>query len=263
MQRHLEQRYSIKFCVKLDKTATETFNMIQLAHKEVAMSRAMVFMWHKRFKDGREDVGDDERSGRPSTSRNDENLAKVRQVLNSDRRLSVRLIAEMVNLNHETVHQLVTEDLMMRKVCAKLVPKVLSDDQRARRLAVSEEMLARLQTEPNFLNSVVTGDESWVYEYDPETKLQSAEWHTPTSPRPKKARMAKSRVKSMLIAFFDAEGIIHKEFVPTGQTVNGVFYAAVIRRLKDRVRRVRPELKDGWVLHHDNAPVHNCFDRCH
>jgi len=63
----------------------------------------------------------------------------------------------------------------------------------------------------------------------------------------------------MLIAFFDAEGIIRKEFVSTGQTVNGVFYAAVIRRLKDRVRRVRAELKDGWVLHHDNVPVHNCF----
>jgi len=56
--------------------------------------------------------------------------------------------------------------------------------------------LARLQTKPNFLSSMVTGDESWVYEYDPETKLQNAEWHTPTSPSPKRARMAKSRVKS-------------------------------------------------------------------
>lgn len=93
MQRLLEQRCSIKFCVKLKKTGMETFKMIKEAYKEDAMSRAMVFMWHKRFKDGREDVEDDERSGRPSTSRTDENLAKVRQVLNSDRPLSIRMIA--------------------------------------------------------------------------------------------------------------------------------------------------------------------------
>ncbi|XP_029171344.1 protein GVQW3-like [Nylanderia fulva] len=78
MQRHLEQRYLIKFCAKLNKTATETFGMIQEAYKEEAMSRAMVFMWHKRLKDGREDVDDDDRAGRLSTSRTHENLVKVR-----------------------------------------------------------------------------------------------------------------------------------------------------------------------------------------
>lgn len=98
-----------------------------------------------------------------------------------------------------------------------------------------------------------------VFEYDPESKRQSSEWHTASSPKPKKARMSKSRVKSMLITFFDAKGVIFREFVPAGQTVNGQYYADVIRRLKDRVHRVRPEKKDDWVLHHDNAPVHTCF----
>ncbi|XP_046396633.1 histone-lysine N-methyltransferase SETMAR-like [Ischnura elegans] len=259
MQRLIEQRYSVKFCVKLGKNGPETFQMLQQAYKEDAMSRAMVFVCNKRFKEGREDVEDDDRSGRPSTSRNDDNLAKVREVLNSDRRLSIRLIADRVNLNYGTVFQMVTEDLAMRKICAKLVPKVLTDDQKQRRMAVAQEMLERLQAEPNFLDKVVTGDETWVFEYDPETKRQSSEWHTTQSPKPKKARMTKSRVKSMLIAFFDAKGMIHKEFVPAGQTVNGQYYAGVIRRLKDRVHRVRPEKKNDWVLHHDNAPVHTCL----
>lgn len=259
MQRLKEQRYSIKFCVKLGKNGAETLQLLQQAYKEDAMSRAMVFMWHKRFKDGREDVEDDDRAGRPSTSRNEENLAKVREVLNSDRRLSIRLIADRVNLNYGTVFQMVSEDLMMRKVCAKLVPKVLTDDQKQRRMAVAQEMLELLRAKPNFLDKVVTGDETWVFEYDPESKRQSSEWHTANSPKPKKARMSKSRVKSMLITFFDAKGVIFKEFVPDGQTVNGQYYADVIRRLKDRVHRVRPEKKDDWVLHHDNAPVHTCL----
>jgi len=47
-----------------------------------------------------------------------------------------------------------------------------------------------------------TGDESWILEYDPETKRQSWEWHTANSPLPKKVRMSKSKIKSMLMCFF-------------------------------------------------------------
>lgn len=68
--------------------------------------------------------------------------------------------------------------------------------------------------------------------------------------------MSKSKVKSMLIVFFDAKGVVHKEFVPAGQTVNGTFYAKVLERLRIRVRRVRRKIADTWMLHHDNVPSH-------
>lgn len=78
MQRHLEQHYSVKLFVKLKKTATEIFRMTQEAYKEEAMLRATVFMWYKRFENSREDVEDDNCTGRPLTSRTEENLVKVR-----------------------------------------------------------------------------------------------------------------------------------------------------------------------------------------
>jgi len=106
-----------------------------------------------------------------------------------------------------------------------------------------------------FLSKIVTGDETWVFAYDPETKLQSSEWHTTSSPRPKKSRVVKSQLKVMLIVFFDNEGLVHWEFVPNGQTVNSSFYIEVLKRLRDSIRRKRQrKWENGWFLHHDNAP---------
>ena len=90
----------------------------------------------------------------------------------------------------------------MRIICAKLVPKNLSVEQKANRLEIYQDFLVRLEIEPNFLHKVITGDESWVFDYDPETKRQSEEWLTKSSPRPTKARMSRSRVKTMIIVFF-------------------------------------------------------------
>ncbi|UYV78570.1 hypothetical protein LAZ67_16002032 [Cordylochernes scorpioides] len=147
-----------------------------------------------------------ELSGRPSNSRVDETVAKVKELLNSDRRLSLKMIADEVSVNKFTVHQIIMQYLMMRKVCAKLVHRVLTAEQKQRRVDVCREMLNELENNPDFLDNEVTGDESCTFQYDPETKAQSSEWHTPASPRPKKARMSKSRVKTMLIVFFDKRG---------------------------------------------------------
>ena len=107
-----------------------------------------------------------------------------------------------------------------------------------------------------FFKHVIKSDESWIFEYDSETKRQSSEWHTSNSPRPKKARMSKSKIRSMLICFFDSEGVVHKEFVPQWQTVNKQYYGEVLGQFRKRVHRVRAEIADTWMLHHDKAPCH-------
>jgi len=166
------------------------------------------------------------------------------------------MISSELNLNRFTVHQILTKDLNMRKVCAKVVPKNLMMEQKANQRDVCLDLLDRFEREPEFFSSVITGDESLILEYDRETKRQSREWYTGNSPRPKKARMSKSKIKSMLICFFDSQVIIHKEFVPPGQTVNQRFCWEVLERLRKRVARVRPGIARTWMLHHDNAPCH-------
>jgi len=68
-----------------------------------AMKKTAVYKWVKRFSEGRESVTDEERSGRPATSRTEENIAKVRQILHENRQLTVRSTAEQVNIDRETV----------------------------------------------------------------------------------------------------------------------------------------------------------------
>ena len=90
----------------------------------------------KRLSEGRESVTDEERSGQPATSRAEENIAKIRQIVLENRRLTVRGIAEQVNIDRETVRKILSEDLDMRKVCAKMVPKELTIEQKQRRVTI-------------------------------------------------------------------------------------------------------------------------------
>ncbi|KAM9767815.1 LOW QUALITY PROTEIN: protein GVQW3 [Dama dama] len=132
--RYLEQRISIKFCVKLNKSASETHHLLKEAYGNEVMSRARVFDWHKRFKEGREDIRDDARSGRPVTHRTDENIKKVKDLVCSNRQLTVRMMAEELNLDKETVRLILKENLNMRKVSAKVISGILKDEPKPRKL---------------------------------------------------------------------------------------------------------------------------------
>ena len=139
------------------------------------------------------------------------------------------MIAEELSINKDTVWSIITENLEMCKVCAKMVSKLLSEDQKQQRATVCQDINEPLEDDPDLLGRVSTGDESWIFEYDPETEWQSLQWKSPTSPRPKKARMSKLKVKVMLIMFFDIKGIVHHfEFLPQGQTVNQYLFKEIL-----------------------------------
>ena len=87
-----------------------------------------------------------------------------------DRRVTFRELVEEVGIRTGSVHSILTDDLAMRRVSAKFVPKLLTMEQRQLRLEVSQDMLDYANNDPEFLNIVITDDEWWVYRYDPETK---------------------------------------------------------------------------------------------
>jgi len=104
-------------------------------------------------------------------------------------------------------------------------------------------LLERIENDKNVLKHVITGDETWIFEYDPDTKRRSSEWHTSNSPRPKKTKMRKSKFKTILICFLDSQGVVHKVFAPQGQTVNKQYYREFHERLRERVHRAGQRLR--------------------
>ena len=113
----------------------------------------------------------------------------------------------------------------------KMVPRLLNEGQKERRVQVCQDILEQLETEPNLLKRVFTGNESWIFEYDPLTKRQSLEWKSALSPKAIKARVFKFKTKVMLITFCYVHGIIHAKFLQEGQTINQHVHKNILRRL--------------------------------
>ena len=164
-----EQRVTIKFCVKAGKSAVKKIELVNKAYGSAAMRRAIVYRWYARFRGGREDVKDDARSGRPSTARTDENVESVRRLLTEDRRTTLQMIPDRLNIGKETVRRIVTEDLGKRKICARFVPHALTTDQKQECIVYCQDLLLMGQDEC-FWENIITGDEAWCFAYDPATK---------------------------------------------------------------------------------------------
>jgi len=109
-----KQRVAIKF------SATKTVELIPKAYGDSALSRTTIFEWHKRFREGKEKVKDDERSGRPTTSRTDDNNAAVDKMVKEDRKMTSRLIANLLGIQKTVILRILREGLKKRKLCSSL-----------------------------------------------------------------------------------------------------------------------------------------------
>ena len=196
--------------------------MLQIAFGVSCMNRESVFEWHKRFKEGRESVRDDERCGRSKEVRTPELIGQIKNFMDKDRCVSIETISAQFDVNVGTVHTIICEELKMQKICMKFVPRVLREDQKERCYHDSREMVELINLDPTVLDAPVTCNESWIYCYDPETNRQSFQWKHAGFPRPKKSRQSKSTHKLLMIPFFDCTGMIYMHWVPTGYSQQGI-----------------------------------------
>ena len=214
-------RTVIKFHVLLGHSAPEIHHLLLEVLEDCAPSVQTVRKWIAAVKEGRHDMEDLPRSGRPESACDVTNVERVQSQLMKDRRQSCEQIAHETGLSNASVHKILTDKLGKKKVFAKWVPHLLTDHQRATRLQLSRQHLRRFRKEgENFLSRIITCDETWVFSWDPELKRQSAEWLDEEAPRPEKAKRKQGGLKVMHIIFFDIHGVILTWPVPLGTTVN-------------------------------------------
>lgn len=225
----VELRSVIKFSVGLGKTPAQTLELIRSSETLNSYSVPFVYKWHKRFRGGRQSTADDPREGRPCIVK----MAvkdQEKDLIRSDRRLTVRTIAQDLAVSGATIHDVLTKELGMSKVSARWVPTM---EEKERRVQCSSMFLQRYAAEGDaFLDRIVTTDETWLHHYDPETKAQSSVCKTPRTPPPKKARVQKSCGKEMFIFFMDRHGMILQHRMKEGRTVTADYYSKVFQYFK-------------------------------
>ena len=181
MSSTLQQRVCIKFCVKNGFIGAQSLGMLEKCFGNDIITRLNVFRWHERFRSGRESVEDDERSGRPLTAKTDENI-NMKGWMTVSRKFTIREIAEELKIAYGSAQDILVNDLGLRRVAAKLVPKNLNFMQKRDRVDAAKDMLSNIDSDPSFIKRIITGDEMWIYEYDTHSRHQASEWRSPNEP---------------------------------------------------------------------------------
>ena len=151
------------------------------------------------------------------------------------------------------------ERLGFQKVCYRWVPRQLTPQHKSQRMGLSLQDLQLYQDEwDDMLSWIISGDESWVHHYEPETKRASMQWKHPASPAHEKFKVTPSAGKIMLTAFWECQGALLTEFQQRDHTVTSASYCTILRKRRAAIRRKRPGLlTKGMLLLHDNARPHS------
>ncbi|UYV84797.1 K02A2.6-like [Cordylochernes scorpioides] len=185
---------------------------------------------------GRESVKDDLHTGRSLSIRNPEKAFKIKSSIKKNSRITIRELPEDLDISFGTCQTIIKHDMHLKRSPAEFVPHLLTNEQKEHRKETCKNMVEMFNSDLHWLKIVIMGDETWVYGYEPETKSQSSQWLEHGEQRFKKAKIIKSKLKCLLITFFDVKRLVHYEFVPEGKIINQHYYFDVLRRLREAVR---------------------------
>ncbi|KAK5645801.1 hypothetical protein RI129_004265 [Pyrocoelia pectoralis] len=176
----------IQFFFLEGKTAKEIHDRILPTLGDSCSSYETVRFWVNEFKRGSTSIQDAPRPGAPKSAVTPESIDKVHDLVLTDRRLKVCKLAEAIRIATERVHFILHNELHMKKLCARWVPRLLNPEQMRIRMRTSAGNLRVFAKNPvEFFRRFVTMDETWVHHHIPETKHQSRQWIAHGEPTPK------------------------------------------------------------------------------
>jgi len=225
---------------------------------ENTLSNVIVCKWSSALKKGWEKVGNEPDERRPRTSITGENSDRVDALIREKRRITVRELSRILNISDGSVKTFIKQYLQYLKVCARWIPRLLTDEHKSTRLQVAQTLLSQYKQEGDFffLDSTVTTDKTWVHYFTPESKCSSMQWRHPGSPKPKKAKTTFSAGKVMAIIFWDSKGVLYVDFLTQRRTINAEYYSAHLKGpVKTAIRNKKKRAQTSVSFLRD-TPVH-------
>ncbi len=254
----LTQRAEISLLRIQGWSVSEAHQELLRIHGQSALSLSTVHRWFCKFDHGVQDFSVKKTGGQISKV-TPEVVNKVKELLAEDNTMCLRVISNRTGLSLRTIHHIIRNKLELKKRPAKWIPHALSDAQKRTRLRMARGLLTRFCCTPSLHDRVITGDESWFFCYELETKRSTSAWLSKNEDRPPKPVRDRYVRKVMLIIFWDSQGVVHREFVPDGKGVNAQVYLQTMRQLREKIRRHRLPFwcRQNFWLHHDGAPAHH------
>lgn len=251
-------RAVIHFLTRENVPPKEIYQRMVRVYGNECPSYTTVKHWAAETRRGRECLEDADRSGRPSSVITEENVQAIETLVMEDRRSTVLSLARTSGISYGSVETILHEYLGMSKVCARWVPRMLSGEMKQHRVQIAEENLDIMNVNRDvFLRRFLTGDETWLHHYDPESKQESMQWKHTDSPPPVKFRTAPSAGKIMCTIFWDTQGVILIDYLPHKTTMTSSYYAELLHRLRGAIKEKRRGMISSIpLLLQDNAPVH-------
>ena len=182
---NIEFRAVIKFLTKEGAKAKELHWRMADVYGDSSPKYSTVAKWSAEFKRGRDFIEDDGRPGRPADVISQEVIDCVERLVPNNRRIKVAKLASESGISNGSVYTIIHEHLGMSKVSARWVPRNLNMQDRQHRVESSQELLEVYNANPEaFHTCLVTGDETWLHHWDPDTKKRvhamESPWLTPT-----------------------------------------------------------------------------------
>ena len=172
----------------------------------------------------------------------EKNVATVKTIIEEDARCTVQEIEELNGIHSSSVLKILHERLGLRKICARWVPHLLTDQQKQSRVRLASQVIEKYdKCDPRRFEEIVTGDETWIYHFQPDSKAKNKVWVSSEGDRPVIARRCKTSNCMLYAIFFDLKGPVLQIPVPKGSSVTGKFYReSVLTQLVDFYQTRRP-----------------------
>lgn len=254
----IEQRVYIKCRTALKIDARTIHQELLLIQPDTVYSYSNVALWSSRFREGRVSVNDDPRPGRPLTATTKANIKRIEELVEEDRRISLRALEALTYLNLFTIHGILHDHLDMRKRKSRWVPHMLTPEHKLKRLDFAKHMLNEIQSGRLRLDLIITGDECWFYHRKIKKAQSNSSWRRSDEEPDTVVRRDRFEAKTLFCIFFRTTGPVQITYLDKGATIdNQVYINDCLSPMIQEVESQRPShgVSDMWLLH-DGARPH-------